>query len=106
MVTSYNFAKVTHPEYGITRRILAHSNNIMLTEHLLEKGAVLPDHNHPHEQLVYLLKGEISLELGGQKLNLVTGDSLVIPSGDNHKVIALTKSTVLDIFSPARQDYL
>jgi quercetin dioxygenase-like cupin family protein len=106
MVTNYNSAKVTKPVYGVTRRILAHSANLMLTEHTLEKGAVLPDHKHVHEQLVYLLKGEILLEMAGEHLNLVAGDSLAIPSDVNHKVTALTKSVALDIFSPARQDYL
>jgi quercetin dioxygenase-like cupin family protein len=106
MVTNYNSAKTSKPVYGVTRRILAHSDNLMLTEHTLEKSAVLPDHSHVHEQLVYVLKGEISLELGGEKLNLVTGDSIVIPPNVKHKVIALTKTVALDIFSPSRQDYL
>jgi quercetin dioxygenase-like cupin family protein len=106
MVTNYNSAKTSKPGYGITRRILAHSANLMLTEHSLEKGAILPDHQHVHEQLVYLLKGEIKIEIGGEQLNMVSGDSLVIPSNVSHKVTALTRSLVLDIFSPARQDYL
>ena len=106
MVTQYNLAKVSQPVDGVTRRILAHSDNLMLTEHTLEKGAVLPDHKHAHEQLVYLLKGEISLEMGGKRLNMKAGDSLVIASNISHKVTALTKSLALDIFSPSRQDYL
>src|SRR5512144_1078717 len=106
MVTQYASGKVSKPVYGVTRRILAHSDNLMLTEHTLEKGAVLPDHKHAHEQLVYLLKGEISLEMGGERLNMKAGDSLVIASNVSHKVTALTKSLALDIFSPSRQDYL
>ncbi len=106
MITRYNSAKVSKPVYGVTRRILAYNDNLMLTEHSLEKGAILPDHKHPHEQLVYLLKGEVTVELGAERLKMVTGDSLIIPSEVNHKVTALTKSLALDIFSPARQDYL
>jgi quercetin dioxygenase-like cupin family protein len=106
MIVKYDSAKVSKPFYGVIRHVLAHSDNLMLTEHSLEKGAVLPDHQHTHEQLVYLLKGEIAIEMGGERLNLVTGDSLVIAPNVSHKVIALTKSTALDIFSPARQDYL
>jgi quercetin dioxygenase-like cupin family protein len=66
----------------------------------------LPDHKHTHEQLVYLLKGEITIDMAGERLNVIAGDSLVIPSNVSHKVTALTKSIALDIFSPARQDYL
>jgi quercetin dioxygenase-like cupin family protein len=52
------------------------------------------------------LKGEISLEMGGERLNMKAGDSLVIASNVSHKVTALSKSLALDIFSPCRQDYL
>jgi quercetin dioxygenase-like cupin family protein len=106
MVINYSSAKTSKPVYGVTRRILAHSDNLMLTEHTLEKGAVLPDHKHVHEQIVYLLKGELLLEMGAERLNMATGDSVAIPSNVSHKVTALTKSIALDVFSPSRQDYL
>ena len=106
MVFSYKSARVTYPVPGVTRRILTHSSNLMLTEHILEKGAVLPDHHHPHEQLVYLLSGAIVLEMNGAAVKMVTGDSLDIPPDVSHKVTALEKTVALDIFSPAREDYL
>jgi quercetin dioxygenase-like cupin family protein len=106
MVFSHEAAKVTHPVPGVTRRILANSRNLMLTEHTLEKGAVLPDHHHLNEQLVYLLSGAIILEMDGVAVNMVTGDSLDIPPDVSHKVTALEKTVALDIFSPAREDYL
>ena len=106
MFVSYKSAKTTQPVLGVTRRILANSPGLMLTEHILDKGAILPDHNHPHEQLVYLLEGEIIIEMNGQKLKVVQGDSLVIPSNVYHKVTALEKSRAMDVFTPARTDYL
>lgn len=106
MIINRNSAKVSYPAEGITRRIFAHSENLMLTEHILEKNAILPDHRHPHEQLVYLISGEIDLEMNGEVLRMAAGDSLVIPSNVSHKVTALEKTTALDIFSPAREDYL
>jgi quercetin dioxygenase-like cupin family protein len=98
MIVSYASARVTEPVAGIMRRVLANSRNIMLTEHLLEKGAVLPQHRHPHEQLVYLLSGELLLEINGEQFLMKQGDSLVIPSNE--------KCCVLDIFTPSREDYL
>jgi quercetin dioxygenase-like cupin family protein len=106
MIVSYKAAKVTKPAPGITRRILAHSAKIMLTEHTLEKGAILPEHKHPHEQLVYLLSGEIVVEMSGGLSKVVAGDSFVIPSNVSHKVTALTNAIALDTFTPAREDYL
>ncbi len=106
MVVNYQSAKTTYPAPGITRRILANSKNLMLTEHRLEKGAILPDHHHPHEQMVYIVSGAISLEMQGKVLKLLAGDSLDIPPDISHKVLALERTVALDIFSPARQDYL
>ena len=106
MIIKRESAKVTVPVTGITRRLLAHTDQVMLTEHELEKGAVLPEHNHPHEQLVYLISGKLLLEMGEEKIELNPGDSAAVPSNLNHKAVALEKSVALDIFSPARKDYL
>jgi quercetin dioxygenase-like cupin family protein len=106
MIINREKARVSRPAPGIIRRMLAHSSQIMLTEHTLEKGAILPEHSHPHQQLVYLLEGELLLEMSGQQQIIKAGDSLVIPSDAKHKVTAITAAVALDIFSPAREDYL
>lgn len=105
MITKYNSARTTHPVDGVVRKILANSPNLMLVEHTLEKGAVLPDHKHPHEQLVYLLSGEIQLDINGESIVMSVGDSLVIPPNINHNVLTLKKAVALDIFTPRRDDY-
>jgi quercetin dioxygenase-like cupin family protein len=105
VVTKYSTARTTHPVDGVIRKILANSPNLMLTEHTLEKGAVLPDHKHPHEQLVYLLSGEIQLELNGELIVMSAGDSLVIPPSIHHRVVTLKKAVALDIFTPRRDDF-
>lgn len=43
---------------GVTRRILAHGGKMMAVEVMFEQGAIGPMHNHPHEQLTYVLSGE------------------------------------------------
>ena len=91
---------------GIVRRILAYSERVMLTEHVLEKGAVLPEHNHPHEQIIFLLSGKLLLEMDKQQYTLLARDSIAVPSNVNHKATALKQSIALDIFAPARTDYL
>jgi quercetin dioxygenase-like cupin family protein len=106
MIVQYSSVKTTQPFPGVTRRVLAHSPQVMLTEHTLEKGAVLPRHNHPHEQLVHLLSGELKMEMEGKWLKVVKGDSLVIPSNVYHEVTAVERSVALDIFAPRRDDYI
>jgi quercetin dioxygenase-like cupin family protein len=106
MLVKHDECKTTTPVPGITRRILAYTKNVMITEHALERDAVLPDHKHPHEQLVYLLSGEILLEINSEQIRMLPGDSVAVPSNANHKATALRKSVALDIFAPARLDYL
>lgn len=106
MIVKYKSAKITYPLKGITRRMLAHDPALMLTEHSLVKGAVLPEHSHPHLQMVFLRSGKLAVEMAGEQMEVTEGDSFVIPSGLPHKVTALEASVALDIFSPAREDYL
>lgn len=106
MLVRHQDTKITNPVPGITRRILAYTENVMITEHALEKNAVLPYHKHQHEQLVYLLSGEILLEVNTENIRMLPGDSVAVPSNANHKATAIKKSIALDIFAPARMDYL
>ncbi len=106
MIVKYESAKVSKPFAGLTRRVLAHSAKLMLTEHSMEKGSVFPEHEHHHEQLAYLLSGQLTVEVEGSQFKVVEGDSFVIPGGVRHKVTALEDSVALDIFTPAREDYL
>jgi quercetin dioxygenase-like cupin family protein len=106
MIVNHQSAKTTIPFTGITRRILANSREVMLTEHELDEGAILPEHKHPHQQLVYLLSGELLLDINGEQFLMTDGDSIVIPSDAPHKATANQKCRVLDIFAPAREDYL
>jgi quercetin dioxygenase-like cupin family protein len=106
MIISRKNAKTTLPVPGITRRIFANTEKVMLTEHSLEKGAVLPEYKHPHDQLIYLVSGSLSLEMNGEILRMAQGDSVAIPSNVSHKATALEVTIALDIFAPARTDYL
>lgn len=68
---------------------------------------VLPNHNHPHEQITYILKGSIKMTVGGKSQVLEAGQGAVIPPKVEHEVIPLEKgSQVLDVFYPLREDYL
>jgi quercetin dioxygenase-like cupin family protein len=106
MITSYKDAKTTQPLPGVTRRVLAHSPGLMLAEHILEKGSILPRHNHPHAQLVYLVSGKLLVVIDGTEYTISPGDSFVLAPNMQHEVIARERSVALDIFSPARTDFL
>lgn len=65
----------------------------------------LPEHAHPHEQIVNVLEGTLELTVAGESHVLTPGDVLVIPGGVPHAAVARTPVRVLDVFSPVRDDY-
>ena len=81
---------------GVTRRILAHDGRMMAVEVNFEQGAIGPLHNHPHEQLTYVLSGEFEFTIGEEKHVVTAGDGCV----------CLKPGTLLDTFTPVREDFL
>lgn len=82
-----------------------HSPNTTVSYWDLEKGAILPEHSHPHEQVTSLIAGEMELTLDGEKRHLRPGSVAVIPSNGVHSVVALTECYVIDVFYPVREEY-
>lgn len=58
---------------GISRKVLAHSDNMMSVEVHFEEGAIGAMHSHPHEQLTYVLSGEFEFTIGDEKKNRQNG---------------------------------
>jgi quercetin dioxygenase-like cupin family protein len=93
------------PESGLSRQVLAYNDQLMLVRHLMEKGWVGARHSHPHEQLVYIIRGHLQFTGGDMTFEARTGDSFVVPGGMEHQASALEESEVLDVFTPFREDY-
>jgi len=91
---------------GIERKTLVHGDRTLMTEFLFRKGAVLPQHAHPHEQTGYLVKGHIRLSIGANEYDVRAGDSWCVPGGVEHGAHSLEDSMVIEVFSPVREDYL
>ena len=98
--------RIFSPERGLSRQVLAYSSQLMLVRHLMEKGWVGARHSHPHEQLVYIVRGHIHFQGGAATFDARTGDSFVVPGGVEHQANAVEESEVLDIFTPVRKDYV
>lgn len=72
----------------------------------LGPGAIVPAHEHPHEQLGMLIEGELTFTVGGQTRVLRTGSCWRIPGGVRHEVVAGPQGArALDVFSPTRPEY-
>jgi quercetin dioxygenase-like cupin family protein len=93
------------PEPGLRRQVMSYSPNMMLVRHAMTKGWVGARHRHPHEQMVYVVRGRIRFQHPGGVFEAGTGDCFLVPGNVEHQASALEDSEVLDIFTPAREDY-
>jgi quercetin dioxygenase-like cupin family protein len=94
------------PEPGLQRRILAHNEHMMLVEHRMEDGWVGARHQHPHDQMVYVVKGRLRFGCGSEVFEVAAGDSFILRGGIDHQAWALEPCVVLDVFTPYREDYV
>jgi len=91
---------------GITRKVIAYDDRLMLVKVKFDKGTVAPVHHHPHSQSSYIESGRFEVILGNEKKILKAGDGMYVPPDVLHSVIALEEGIVVDAFSPHREDFL
>lgn len=91
---------------GTRRRIRSYDASMMAVEVNFDDGAVGADHAHPHTQLTYCLSGSFRFHIEGEIFILNQGDTILFESGKVHGCTALCAGTLLDIFSPAREDFV
>lgn len=91
---------------GVTRRILSYDDSLMSVEVSFETGSEGAVHTHPHTQCSYVLSGKFRYLVEGEAVELIPGDSIVVPSGLPHGTVCLEKGVLLDIFTPMRKDFL
>ena len=72
----------------------------------LAPNAIVPGHQHVHEQLGICLEGSITFTVGDETRSLGPGGTWRIPSDRPHHAVAGPDgATVIDIFSPVRADW-
>ena len=91
---------------GITRKNLAYSDTMMIGEIHLAKGAVLPSHQHVHEQTSNVISGRLRYTVGDETRIVGAGDSVLLASNVPHSIIVEEESYVIDVFTPLREEYL
>ncbi len=89
---------------GIYARLL-HTEGMTVAHVRLEGGAILPEHQHPHEQVTNILEGELEMTVNGQTRLCKAGDIVKLYSNVPHSAIARTACRVIDVFHPVREDY-
>lgn len=73
----------------------------------LQPGHEPRPHDHPHEQIVYILQGQIDFHIGDTVTRLSAGGLLVVPPNARHWGVVVGDVPVLnlDVFTPKRAEY-
>ena len=84
-------------------------DRMMIAQVFLDKGCIVPQHEHVNEQLTYILEGCLRFFLGAdgdETVDVRAGEVLVIPPNVPHSAEALEDTLDVDIFHPPRADWL
>jgi len=87
----------------ISRKILVGEKG-MVVFWKMKAGARAARHQHPHEQLFWMVSGRMEFDLDGQQRTCVAGDCGVIPGNTPHAAYFPEDTEVIDVFAPPRED--
>ncbi|RZK68704.1 MAG: cupin domain-containing protein [Pedobacter sp.] len=91
---------------GISRQVFGYDERIMLVKAKFEKGAIGELHEHHHTQVTYVASGVFEATIGGKKQIINQGDGFYVPPNVIHGCICLEPGTLIDSFTPHREDFL
>jgi quercetin dioxygenase-like cupin family protein len=91
---------------GIKRRTIAAGDSMYQMRAELAAGSRMPEHTHPQEQIAHVIKGRMKLIVAGVPHELGAGDAFYLASNVPHGVETIEDTTVIDTFSPPRDEYL
>ena len=90
---------------GMTARVV-NGERMTMAVIDIEPHAVAEEHQHENEQLGFVIRGQLTMNIGGDKRDLRPGDTYAIPSNVRHDAKAgADGATVLDVFAPGRADW-
>ncbi|MBI2304335.1 MAG: cupin domain-containing protein [Chloroflexi bacterium] len=90
---------------GVTAHLI-HGERMTMSLVAFAPHSQVPLHSHPHEQMGRVLAGDLEMTIDGETRVIKEGDGYLIPGGVAHRARSReAPCTVLDIFSPVREDY-
>jgi quercetin dioxygenase-like cupin family protein len=106
MIVRSDDAPTVEAGAGVTRQVLGHDAELMMVRVTFEKGAVGYVHAHRHRQVTFVESGEFDFTVDGVTTTLSPGDSVFIPPDVPHGTVAAEAGALIDVFAPARADFL
>lgn len=90
----------------ITRR-MGSGGNATFGYFEMQKGAIVPLHEHPNEQYTFILKGSVRVMIQDKAYLVKAGEAILIPAHVPHRFECLEDNTIdLDFFAPKREDWI
>ena len=90
---------------AISRRVLSGAQG-MVVWWSMKGGAHAAAHQHPHEQLFWVISGTMDIRIGHERRACGPGAVGVIPGGVEHEAWFPGDCEVIDVFAPRRDDFL
>ncbi|MBA4136802.1 MAG: cupin domain-containing protein [Opitutus sp.] len=90
---------------GTIRGHYAHLERTTFGEVHLKANTTVPIHQHPHEQVTYVISGRFQFTVGDETTILEPGMAALIPGNTPHGGTTLTDVKVVDLFAPVREEY-
>ena len=87
-------------------RKVVHGANMTIARFEIQKGAVVAAHSHVHEQIATVEKGALKFLVAGEEQIVRAGQSIAFAPHVSHGGEALEDTVVVDVFSPAREDWI
>lgn len=83
-----------------------HGDRITMAAVDLDPNLHVPEHHHENEQLGFVLKGSVTMTIGGEARELRAGEAYAIRSNVPHSAQTGPEgATVVDVFAPIRADW-
>jgi len=91
----------------VTRQVLSENAALMVVAcRFASEDAEGALHNHPHVQSTYVKSGTFRFTVADRQFEVGPGDSFVIESDTVHGCVCLSPGTLIDCFTPRRDDFL
>lgn len=81
-----------------------HTENLTIAYWNIKADYILPEHSHPNEQIVNVIKGKLELTIDGKQYLAEPGKVFILPPDVKHAGKGLTDCRVIDVFYPVRED--
>jgi len=90
----------------VHRDLLVNNTKCSMTKMHVEKDTKSPTHHHPHFQIIYLIDGSCSFQLGEEIIPMTAGQAVYVESNIDHGFLENPEDLkFLEFFVPGREDF-